>query len=340
MLPLIESPSETLNLPGTATCNFCGAQAPFEDVEIDSYQKGFWCTDCDGYNYFSPERQATHRFTLIIEDKASINMSIPNTKLKLNKRISPLRYPGGKSRLANFIASKLQANSSRTLVSPFAGGASVELSLLEAGVIEQLILNDLDFGVYSLFWTIQNAPYELEERIKTFTPSHNDFFIAQDLIKNDYAGCTIFEAAWSLLLVNRLAYSGIYKANPLGGRRGMQHHLLSRWNPKNLIMRIRKIHSLSRSIQIFNKDACDIIEEMYWSSNTTMFLDPPYVQKGKQLYRCFYEENDHIKLNVLLESLYQGFPGADIILCYDNDPFIKSNYIFPEVEKISRAYSI
>lgn len=321
------------------TCTFCLNEEDKEHVEIDPYNKGFWCSDCDGYNYFSTSH-VPHRFTLILEDKSSKNVTLSKPEIKLNKRLSPLRYPGGKSLLADYILSKIQINTTKTLVSPFAGGASVELALLDAGVIEQLVLNDLDFGIYSLFWTIQNEPNVLIDRLKHVSPTHNDYFNAQEEVKNDYAGCTIFEAAWSTLLLNRLAYSGIYKANPLGGRKGTKEGLLSRWNPANLIKRIEKIHSLSDRIKILNIDACELIEEMYWNPNTTILIDPPYVQQGKQLYRCFYENDDHLKLNVLLESLYQGFPGADIILCYDNDPFIEKNYIFPIVEKISRVYSI
>lgn len=33
-------------------------------------------------------------------------------------------------------------------------------------------------------------------------------------------------------------------------------------------------------------------------------------------------------------------PGADIMLTYDNDEFIEWIYLFPEIEKINRVYSI
>ena len=53
------------------------------------------------------------------------------------------------------------------------------------------------------------------------------------------------DAAWASLLVNRLAYSGIFKANPLGGKHGSKQQLLSRWNPTELIRRIKTIHEMS-----------------------------------------------------------------------------------------------
>ncbi len=48
--------------------------------------------------------------------------------------ISPLRYPGGKRKLAPFIADLIAKSNVRPelFVEPFAGGASVSVSLLEA----------------------------------------------------------------------------------------------------------------------------------------------------------------------------------------------------------------
>jgi DNA adenine methylase len=144
-----------------------------------------------------------------------------------------------------------------------------------------------------------------------------------------------------MLLVNRLAYSGIYKANPLGGRSGTKQCLLSRWNPDDLCKRIRLIHEMSDRISILNKDACELIEEAYWQGpTTTLYIDPPYFQKGKQLYRCYYDREQHIELNVLLDSLHHGMPGSDILLCYDNDPFIREIYMYPDIEKFNRVYSV
>ncbi|MBV6717162.1 DNA adenine methylase [Paenibacillus chitinolyticus] len=319
-------------------CRFCGNDEDSSEAEYDSIRNGFWCSCCDGYTYLDPET-LQHRFTLILEDDQGKNSPLPQCKTRLNKRASPLRYPGGKSKIIPIILSLLQADSTRTLVGAYAGGASVELSLLMAGIIDELILNDLDFGIYALFWTIKHAPFELLQRIQNTTPTHEDFFSAQAVLKSDYAYCNIFEAAWAQLLVNRLAYSGIYKANPLGGRMGSKKDLLSRWNPENLCKRISRIHRVSDRITLHNMDACQLIEEYYWCDKTTIYLDPPYACKGKQLYRCYYNREDHIELCMLLESLYQGMPGADIILMYDKDPLIEEIYTLPTIEHFSRVYS-
>jgi DNA adenine methylase len=320
-------------------CNYCGYKSNLEDFDLDEYDQGFWCPDCDAYNYFSNITHR-HKFSLILEGLSGKDLHNYKSRIKLDKRISPLRYPGGKSKIAEYIYTKINFESIDTFVEPFAGGASVGLALLQSRVINKLVLNDLDYGVFSLFKIITEDPELLIKRILACVPTHKDYFNAQKIIMNNYKGSNNLQAAWAMLVVNRLAYSGIVKANPLGGKNGSQAKLLQRWNQKDLIKRIFKINSMGEKIQILNIDACSLIEKLYWDSAATIFIDPPYYKKGQQLYQYYYKESDHIHLAWLLDSLFTGCPGADIILTYDNAPFIENLYWYPNIEKVTRDYSI
>ncbi len=318
-------------------CRFCFEEFEFHEAEIDRYGRGFWC-QCDGFTYID-EGEGIHRFTLLLEDKQRTSTPAPRVNLKFQKQLSLLRYPGGKSKFIPHLYLKLQSNKTETMSSSYCGGASAEFAFLQAGVIKHLRLNDLDFGIYALWWVVQHMPDELVYRIRHYQPTHKSFFQAQSIVKSDYNGCTIMDAAWNTLIVNRLAFSGIYKANPLGGRQGTVQDLTSRWNPKALIKRIYTIHALGDRYTVSNLDACEFIEEEYWRDNCTLFIDPPFYEQGKNLYRCYYDEEQHFELKELLESLYHGMPGADIILCCDNAPFIEQLYFYPEIEKVGRVYS-
>lgn len=321
------------------TCQFCEESYDPEKDMFDRASEGFWCDHCDGFTYYSKIQH--HRFTLILEEKGKQSTPMPNVSVKLKKQLSLLRYPGAKSKYIPVIFSKLQEGRAKTLVSPYTGGGSIEFSLLEAGIVDRLILNDKDIGIYALYWVIKYMPEQLIERIQNCRPTHRLFFKAQKIIKSDYIGCTLIDAAWYTLLINRLAYSGIYNANPLGGRHGTKVNLVSRWNPDKLCKRIEVLHELSDRYEIYNMDACELIEEEYWTEDRTILIDPPYVGKGKSLYRHYYKEEEHYQLQLLLDSLHQGMPGADIILTYDNHPLIEQIYQYPTViEKISRVYSV
>jgi DNA adenine methylase len=68
----------------------------------------------------------------------------------MNKFYSPLRYPGGKNKLAPFIAKICVDNNIRShYVEPYAGGASVALHLLFEGIVDRITINDRDRSIYA-----------------------------------------------------------------------------------------------------------------------------------------------------------------------------------------------
>lgn len=79
---------------------------------------------------------------------------------------SPLRYPGGKARLANFIRIAIQNLGilNCTYVEPFAGGAGVALSLLLSGTVENIVINDYDKAIYSFWRAVKQEPYALIQK--------------------------------------------------------------------------------------------------------------------------------------------------------------------------------
>ena len=313
-------------------CRFCGYSSNYiNDFEHDeTTHKGFWCCYCDGYTFYNKEED-NQAFLLFLENNASEETNASYVKLVSNA--SPLRYPGGKSKVVGRIYQECRKEHLSSFVEPYAGGASVGLSFLLSGVVKELYLNDLDKGVYSLHKTIKTSPEALYALIEAYIPTKESYYNARDVIKNDYKGCTELEAAWNLLIANRLAFSGIVKANCMS-------NLYARWNPKTLIKRIEHIHQYKDHIHVFNQDAISFIEEMYWQPDSTIFIDPPYFKKGKDLYHCYYSKEEHERLAELLHELYEGFPGADMIVIYDNHPYIEQMYIYPIKKLLPRKYSI
>lgn len=322
------------------TCHCCGETHANTD-HLDHNDLGWWCDCCDTFSFYDPKEHEKHRFLLLLEDKdpqpqkpASI-LSLP----KLRKQLSPLRYPGGKSKLIDYLYTKLSKDQLDTFVEVFAGGASLGLSLLDAGIINRLILNDKDPGVFAFWQTVLESPQELTSRLLSVVPTHRDLADAKVLLSS--GGPPTGELAWSFLLANRLSFSGIIKANPLGGKNGTQEDLLARWNPQKLSDRIEHIHSMADRIEIHNKDACKFLAgTAYWNTHCTCFIDPPYFVQGSKLYDTFYTENDHKELAELLERLHLEFPESDLIVTYDNHPRICELYPCAQQEVVPRSYSV
>lgn len=274
---------------------------------------------------------------LLLESKAEKEEPVAPSGLK--KRLSPLRYPGGKSKLIDYLAAEFKEEQMDTFVEVFAGGASVGLALLDGGKINHLALNDIDPGVYAFWSVVCTRPEVLLEKLDGQPPTTGDFLTAKEMLKRPSTWST--EAlAWAMLVANRLSYSGIVKANALGGKLGTEQDLLVRWNPNELKKRIEAIYGMADRITVSNIDAMELIENSaYWDMKSTLFIDPPYVRAGQSMYLNFFGEEEHRQLAWILESLYSGVPGADLVITYDDCEFIRELYPFAEQRHIGRIFS-
>lgn len=316
-------------------CMFCGFESDsMDDFEEDfTSQNGFWCCYCDGFTPFAENKR--NSFFLLLEDPEKEETPKIERRISRNipSQVSPLRYPGGKSKVIDQILTYCNQKNFEKWVEPYAGGASVGLALLLAGYVKELYLNDIDKGVYALFKVICSDPEPLLYEIKHFRPSREAYEQAQKRMFTDYEGLDLQKIAITMLIVNRLSFSGICRANCMSNP-------AARWNPETLIRRINQIHSCAEHIHVSCCDAPQYIEEMYWERETTIFIDPPYFKKGKQLYKHYYNRVDHDNLAFLLNELYKGMPGADIIVTYDYAEYIQNIYTWPQEFLVGRNYSI
>src|SRR5437764_15158329 len=91
------------------------------------------------------------------------------------RHFSPLRYPGGKGRLAPFVQVLFERNNlvDGYYVEPYAGGAAIGLSLLFLEYASRIYINDISKPVF-LFWkAVMNDTDALCKRIrdKQVTPA-------------------------------------------------------------------------------------------------------------------------------------------------------------------------
>ncbi|TAN22207.1 MAG: DNA adenine methylase, partial [Actinomycetota bacterium] len=73
---------------------------------------------------------------------------------------SPLRYPGGKGKITNFMKMVFLVNGlvGAEYVEPYAGGASVGLSLLFEEYASHIYINDLNDSVFAFWNAVVNMP--------------------------------------------------------------------------------------------------------------------------------------------------------------------------------------
>lgn len=238
---------------------------------------------------------------------------------------TPLRYPGGKGRLAGFMKDLIQHNnlSEGTYIEPYAGGAAVALTLLIEEYAWRVVINDFDPLIYA-FW--HSVLYETEDLLKMLhdTPVKMKQWHEQRAIHKAPDAHSTLEVGFATLFMNRTNRSGIIKAGVIGGKDQNGPYLIdARFNKKNLAERIERIAQYKNRITLLNRDAMDVItdESLLGNGPSIIYLDPPYYNKGSLLYSNFYKADDHADIAESVKAL-----STPWILTYDSVPEVHELY--------------
>lgn len=240
--------------------------------------------------------------------------------------VTPLRYPGGKGKLADFIKIIIKNNGLHgcDYVEPYAGGAGVALSLLFERFVSTIHLNDLNPSIYAFWHSVMHENDELCHLIET-TEVTMDEWRKQRTVQENSKDVSILELGFSTFFLNRTNRSGIIKGGVIGGQSQAGDWTLDvRFNKLDLISRIKKIKEFSNSIKIYNLDASDVIKKVIPEINgrALVYLDPPYYVKGQGLYQNYYQHDDHVEIANLVSNTI----NKDWIVSYDAAPEIIDMY--------------
>jgi len=134
------------------------------------------------------------------------------------KNISPLRYPGGKSQIYDYVRELVVANNSTTYIEPYMGGMGIALRLLFNNDVEKIMVNDFDKAIYAFWYSVLNYTEQLIKKIETTPVTIEEWKIQRD-IQNNKDNCEdLLSLGFSTLFLNRTNRSGIIKAGVIGGQ--------------------------------------------------------------------------------------------------------------------------
>ena len=245
--------------------------------------------------------------------------------------VSPLRYPGGKTRACKVIDKVLlehfDMTTFDTIVSPFFGGGSFEFYLQNKYGL-QLIVNDKFTPLYHFWKQVKLDKKTLCEELKKITSVSKEDFAA---FRNTIMGLTdnILQQSIQYFVINRCSFSGSTLSGGFSEEASRK-----RFTPSS----IKRIEQLDFDrIEIHNCDFYDFINQQA-TSNTLMFLDPPYyLEKKSKLYGNngdMHESFDHQKLFDLLQTKKQW------ILTYNNCDHIKNMYKDYAILEVNWSYGM
>lgn len=252
---------------------------------------------------------------------------------------SPLRYPGGKACIFEFVSKFFYENGlvGMPYAEPYAGGAGLALKLLFRGYVSRIFINDLDFSIFAFWKTLLERNEDFCQWVKDVDVTVENWLYFKSL-QAEKLTVDEFELAKSTFFLNRTNVSGVLMGGIIGGldQKG-KFKIDARFNKEDLLKRIRRIGTYKDQIEVSNCDGVGFIKELEdRNSSYFIYVDPPYLQKGKDLYLNAYQHNDHKNLAAQIGTLKKPW-----MVSYDYHDFILNLYqSHPRVKyRLSQATS-
>ena len=240
------------------------------------------------------------------------------------KYYSPLRYPGGKSCIFPFMAQYFYENNLVGIdyAEPYAGGAGLALRLLMEEYVGHIYINDYNPSIYAFWKMILKYPDDFCEWIMNVEVSVDNWYKYKQ-IQKDYTTADMMELAKSTFFLNRTNISGVIKGGIIGGlsQKG-KYGITARFKKEELIEKIKIISRFADRIIVSNEDGILFARKMDRKQRRIfIYLDPPYYQKGADLYMNYFTDKDHIDLSNVVKKIKNPW-----LVSYDNQPFILDLY--------------
>jgi len=238
--------------------------------------------------------------------------------------LSPLRYPGGKARLAPYLARLLasQAQEIKHYVEPFAGGAGAALTLLVDGAVERVTINDLNPGIAALWRCVFYQTDQFARLIEKADISVEHWHRHRTVYLQPHSASDL-DLGFATFFLNRCNRSGILGARPIGGlEQTGKWKMDARFNRTRLSDLVKMLGRHRSKVVIEELDVMELFDAFSDYGSCLMYLDPPYLEKGSGLYLDAMTLEEHADLANVLR-------GADFpwVMTYDRqDDYLRDLY--------------
>ncbi|AEJ00977.1 D12 class N6 adenine-specific DNA methyltransferase [Nitrosomonas sp. Is79A3] len=246
--------------------------------------------------------------------------------MKLN---TPLRYPGGRDKLSEFIKLIFEQNNllDGNYAEPYAGGAGIALNLLTHGYVSCVHLNDANPAIFAFWHSVINQPEALCRAIHDVEITMKEWQ-RQKAILDFPASHSPLEVGFSIFFLNRVNRLGIlWGGSDDGVNQDCHWKLDARFDKVDLIRRIEWIALYRSRIHLYNQNAADFIKTVLPTlpEKTLIYIDLPSFVKGRRLYENHNLHNAHVSIAELVkEHITQHW----IVSCDSN----------PEIIQMYRGY--
>ena len=240
--------------------------------------------------------------------------------------LSPLRYPGGKSRAVSILETLLlqEYPTQKTLLSPFLGGGSFELFLLRKNYT--VLANDRFTPLYTFWKMLKEQPAALQTAVRRYKPMSKELFQSlRQSIQTDTDELTI---AAKYFAINRSSFSGATFCGGYSSESGEKRFTESS---------IEKLGTFTLpNFSISNLDWTTFLQNHPQTASTVLYLDPPYYISTYLYGRDgdLHEGFDHEAFATEIKK------RSDWILCYNDCEYIRNLYKDCRIQKVNWSYGM
>ena len=247
----------------------------------------------------------------------------------------PLRYAGGKSLAVGHVVEHLPAGLTR-LVSPFVGGASVEIACArELGI--QVKGYDI-FDILTDYWQAQLAsPVELAQRIAEWEPTKEVYASVKKRLKGHWDGSEPIEDKLELAARYWFNHNLSYGPGFLGWMSGIYEE------PDRFQRLLDKVRTFRCPELAVEQGSFE--DTMPRHRDDFLYCDPPYYLDGdSRMFRGIYPQRnfpvhhkgfDHERLRDLLERHRGGF-----VLSYNDCSTVREWYADYRIVEVEWQYTL
>lgn len=245
---------------------------------------------------------------------------------------SPLRYPGGKSKVTDLLLPFIPLDI-REFREPFIGGGSVFLAVknLFQNRIERYWINDINVDLY-LFWKYsQNNIDNLVSAVIKVRENYQDGKELYNYLKNQDNNNSEFDIAVRFFIMNRITFSGIMDSG------GYSQQAFEKRFTESSIERLKSVSNCLSQVNITCGDYEDLL--MQDGKEVFLFLDPPYFKAVKsKLYGVkgdLHSSFDHQRFADNLQKCQHRW-----LLTYDDCPQVRELFNFADISEFEVQYGM
>lgn len=236
---------------------------------------------------------------------------------------SPLRYPGGKSKVVDQILALVPAHITE-FREPFIGGGSVFLAVrsLFQSNIRRYWMNDLNYDLYCFWVCVRDCLPDLVQAVSDLRDAAPDGRALYNGLKDETQPRSDFERAVRFFVMNRITFSGVMDA---GGY--SQKAFETRFTASS-IQRLAHLGRYLAQTKITHGDYEVLLRQA--GAGVFLFLDPPYLSATEsRLYGVrgrLHTSFDHERFAAAMQQCPHRW-----LITYDDSPEVRKLFAFATI---------